>query len=69
MFSTLSNLNIRGVIKCIFLFIRLKVVYIYAKRNKTGFILYAPDSPPLNSRVENKTSFKFLFYVWVDSAN
>ena len=26
------------------------------KRNKTGFILYACDAPPLNSRVKNKTS-------------
>ena len=33
------------------------------KRNKTGFILYACDTPDLNSRVKNKTSFEFLFYV------
>ena len=33
------------------------------KRNKTGIILYACDSPPLNSRVKNETSFEFLFYV------
>ena len=33
------------------------------KRNKTSFIFYAPDFPPLNSRVKNGTSFKFLFYV------
>ena len=40
-----------------------------AERNKIGFILYAPDSPPLNSRVKNKTSFKFLFYFRFDSVN
>ena len=28
-----------------------------AQRNKTGFILYALNSPPLDSRVKNKTSF------------
>ena len=33
-------------------------------RNKTGFILYAPDSPPLNNRVQKtSTSFEFHFYV------
>ena len=37
------------------------------KRNKTGFILYAPDSPPLNNRVKNKTCFEFLFCVRFDS--
>ena len=31
------------------------------KRNKTGFILYACDSPPLNSRVEKINKFEFLF--------
>ena len=33
------------------------------RRNKIGFILNACDYPPLNSRVKNKTSFEFLFYV------
>ena len=33
------------------------------KRNKTGFILYSCDSPLLNSRVKNKTSLEFLFYI------
>jgi hypothetical protein len=28
-----------------------------AKRNITGFILYASNSHPLNSRAKNKTSF------------
>ena len=37
-----------------------------AKRNKTGFILCAPDSPPLNSRVKNKISIEFLFFVRFD---
>ena len=36
-----------------------------AKKNKTGFILYASDSLPLNSRPKNKTSFQFRF----DSGN
>ena len=36
-----------------------------AKRNKTGFILYAPDYPPLNSCVKNDTSFEFLEYTFV----
>ena len=40
-----------------------------AKRNKTGFIFYASDSPPLTSRAKNKTSFKFLFYFRFDSVN
>ena len=40
-----------------------------ANRNKTGFIFYAPDSPPLNSLVKNKTSYEFLFCVRFDSAN
>ena len=31
-----------------------------AKRNKTGFILYAPDFPPLNSRVKIKQVFNFF---------
>ena len=31
-----------------------------AKRNKTGFILYASNSPPLNSRAKNKSSFNFF---------
>ena len=38
------------------------------QRNKTGFILYALNSPPLNSRVKNKTSFEFLFYYMFPSA-
>ena len=33
-----------------------------AQRNKTGFILYALKSPPINSRIKNKTSFDFIFY-------
>ena len=32
------------------------------KRNKTGFIVKACDTPPLNSHVKNKTIFEFLFY-------
>ena len=41
---------------------RLNKVFVAARkhnteRNKTGFILYACDSHPLNSRVKNKTIF------------
>ena len=39
-----------------------------AKSNKTGFILYASNSPPLNSRAKNKISFEFLFYFRFDGA-
>ena len=36
------------------------------KRNKTGFILFASGSPPLNSRVKNnETCFVFLFLRYV----
>ena len=35
------------------------------QRNKTGLNLYDPDSPPLNSRVKNKTSFKRKMSVLV----
>ena len=50
----------------VFIYIRLKILCLFplnnifvatnrpnAKRNKKGFILYAPDYPPLNSRVKN----------------
>ena len=40
-----------------------------AKRNKTGFISYSPEYPPLNSRVKDKTSFEFLFCYRFDTAN
>ena len=40
-----------------------------AKRNKTGFILDAFNSPPLNSRAKNKTIVRFLFYFKFDSVN
>ena len=40
-----------------------------AKRNKIVFILYARDSPPLNSRAKIKTSFSFLFFFRCDSVN
>ena len=36
-----------------------------ASRNKTGFILYALHSPPLNSRVKNKTSLNFYSTICV----
>ena len=32
------------------------------KEKKNGVILYALNSPVLNSHVNNKTSFVFLFY-------
>ena len=34
-----------------------------SKRNKTGFILYSPDYPPLNSRVKIKQVFNFFFML------
>jgi len=40
-----------------------------AKRNKAGFILYALDSPPLNSCVKNTLRFEFLFYSRFDIVN
>ena len=39
------------------------------KRNKTGYIFYAPDPPPLKSCIKNKPSFEFLFFVRFDSVN
>ena len=33
------------------------------KRNKIGFILYACDTPPLNSNVKKKSCISFLRYV------
>ena len=52
----------------------LNIVFVAAskpkrKRNKTGFILYALDSPPLNSCVKNKPRFEFLFYSRFDIVN
>ena len=51
----------------LFLFL-LYIVFVAAnkpitKRSKTGFILYAPDSPRLNGRVKNKTRFEFFSTV------
>ena len=63
------------MIKELFLFL-LNYVYVVANnnpnahRNKTGFILYAPDSPPVYSCLrKNKKGFNFLFYVRVDRVN
>ena len=50
-------------------YIYFNIIYIHvaankpnAKRNEIhGFISYAPNSPPLNSLVKNKTSFIFLW--------
>ena len=37
-----------------------------AKGNKTGFILYASDLPPLNSRAKIKTYFNFFSTLGLD---
>ena len=37
-----------------------------AKRNKSGFILYASELPPLNSRAKNKTHFYFFSTLGLD---
>ena len=51
--------------KVFFFSFLLNIVFVAAskpntKRSKTGFILYSPDSPPLNSRVKNKQVFNFF---------
>ena len=49
----------------------LNSVFVAANKpnEKNGSNMYAPDYPPLNSRVKDKTSFEFLFYVRFDSVN
>jgi hypothetical protein len=51
---------------CVWGFFSLKLK---TKNYKTCFILYAPDSPPLNSGVKIETSYEVLFYVKFDNIN